>query len=238
MAGVSLAVFTAAVVLTETAATSPSSMRELGGLRPLSTLRRGTGSPASFPPYSESFTVETLESTFNSQQPTVQQLIAQDNITRRSMMLAQGPLVHGVLQQIKRCDIHPLGWFADIGGPSMEQLECKNTSINSDPNDCQWTPFWEIPANASGPTPDKLNGTKCGRWDWWEENERHSFWGTSEKPLRIAKVWTPHPAPVTTWYIDFSGFSDVPPSLSEFDPVPAAGCTPARTSTTATEVIL
>eukprot|EP01047_Picozoa_sp_COSAG01_P088951 COSAG01_NODE_21181_length_914_cov_1.132515_2_plen_62_part_01 len=62
-----------------------------------------------------------------------------------------------------------------------------------------------------------MNGTACQRWDWWEEGERHAFWGTEEAPLRVAKVWTPLPPPVTTWSIDFLGFVAVPPSLPEFD---------------------
>jgi hypothetical protein len=136
------------------------------------------GSPRWFPGYAESFTVQTVEvhpyikqeeedssgsgGTGRHVVPTVsvRQLIAQDNVSRRSMMLARGQLVRGVLQQIKRCDVHPTGWFASIAGPSMARLQCQNQSISSSPSDCQWTPFWGIPPNASGPTPDRCASTR------------------------------------------------------------------------------
>ena len=52
----------------------------------------------------------------------VVQTIAQDSVLRRSSMAAAGSLVHGYLQQIKRCDL-PLGeaWYASVGGPTLTE---------------------------------------------------------------------------------------------------------------------
>lgn len=51
--------------------------------------------------------------------------------------------------------------------PDRGHLQCQNTSINPAPADCQWTPFWGIQANASGPFKDTVRGVGCGRWEWW-----------------------------------------------------------------------
>ena len=88
-----------------------------------------------FPNYAETFTVETKESTAHD--IVVQQKIVRDVDLHRSMMLARGPLVHGVMQQIMRCDISPLGWFANIGGADDDHLQCKNFTQDPDPAHCQ-----------------------------------------------------------------------------------------------------
>ena len=80
--------------------------------------RVAKGSPAGFPDYAETFTVHTTESTQPDGDVTVRQTIVQDAGARRSMMLAHGRLVSGVMQQIRRCDLQPTGWLATIGGPS------------------------------------------------------------------------------------------------------------------------
>ena len=92
------------------------------------------------------------------------------------MMSAVGSLVGGVEQQIKRCDLHPLGWFAVVGGPSLDSLMCKNVTVDPDPTKCQWSSFWGVPANASGP--QVVEGKECGafpscmRWSFWDSHEQ------------------------------------------------------------------
>jgi hypothetical protein len=154
----------------------------------------------------------------------LRQFLAQDDLLRRSIMTATGSLVHGFMQQIKRCDL-PLGaaWFANIGGPDRTHLQCKNTSINPAPTDCQWTPFWGIQKNASGPFKDTVRGMQCERWEWWEFGEQYGFWGTETVPLRTAKLFDPNPQH-PPWYIDFLDYQSGAPADAEFDPVPGTNC--------------
>ena len=54
----------------------------------------------------------------------VRQTIVRDQQKHRSMMHAVGPLSHGVMQQIRRCDFDPVGFFLNIGGPDTAHLQC------------------------------------------------------------------------------------------------------------------
>ena len=90
---------------------------------------------AQLPTYDEQFTVRTMEATglpplppplnFVQNSTVVQQIISQDSKLHRSAMYAEGLLVKGYMQQIKRCDL-PLGaaWFASMGGPDLTSLQC------------------------------------------------------------------------------------------------------------------
>lgn len=175
-----------------------------------------------FPAYNETFSVETIEST-RKEGVVLRQTIVHDLRLRRSMMLAHGTLVRGVMQQILRCDIHPTGWFADIGGPNPQSLQCTNITRDSDPAYCQWTPFWEAPPSNATMHEDVLNGTKCTRWDYWSGGEAFSFWGTHNTPLRTAKTFTQHIG-YELWAIDFINFVGGTPPLSAFDPLPGVVC--------------
>ena len=177
---------------------------------------------APFPDYDETFTVETIEST-PKEGVVLRQTIVHDYTLRRSMMRADGSLVRGVLQQILRCDIHPTGWFADIGGPNPQSLQCTNMTRNSDPAYCQWTPFWDAPPANATMHEDVLNGTKCTRWDYWSGGESFSFWGTHTNPLRTAKTFTQHIG-YELWAIDFVNFVGGTPPLSAFDTLPGVVC--------------
>lgn len=155
------------------------------------------------------------------------QTIVQDMKLRRSMMHANGTLVQGVLQQIRRCDL-PAGdaWAADIGGPDAASLSCTNTTVDPDPDHCQFSDFWSIPKNATGPRVDACAGGPCGRWDWWDAGERYAFWGTSTAPLRTAKLSVAEPS-FHRWAIDFVGFVGGAPPLEAFDAVAGSDCPPA-----------
>ena len=181
------------------------------------------------PQYDECFSVSTNEADFLVNSTVVVQTIAQDSVVRRSSMAADGSLVHGYLQQIKRCDL-PLGeaWYASVGGPALTQLQCTNSSINPAPADCQWTPFWGIQANASGPIDDTLDGIRCSRWEWWSGGAKYGFWGTAAAPLRTAKLFETHPGWLL-WEITFSDFRAGPPPLSAFElKWPQSHCPPAE----------
>eukprot|EP01052_Picozoa_sp_SAG31_P034871 SAG31_NODE_4131_length_3555_cov_6.788773_1_plen_244_part_00 len=185
------------------------------------------GSPSSFPNYPETFMVHTTESETATGKVTLQQTIVQDHERRRSMMLAHGSLVAGTMQQIRRCDIWPVGWLAIIAGPSDAKLQCRNATQDPSPAECEWTPFWSVAANASGPTQDVIlrDGTNisCSRWEWWEQQEKHAFWGTVDVPLRLAKTFTAHPG-WSLWQIDFTKFVGWFAPIAAFDPLPGNHC--------------
>ena len=184
---------------------------------------------APFPDYSETFTVKTVESN-PTEGVIVRQTIIRDSTsvdTHRSMMQAEGTLVQGVLQQIVRCDIHPLGWFANIGGPNKSALQCTNMTRDPSPSSCQWSPFWTAPSAANVSSQDVvLNGTACTRWEWWDAGQQWAFWGTATTPLRSAKIFTPH-AGWSVWAIDFHSFVAEPAPLHAFAALPGADCPPS-----------
>ena len=133
--------------------------------------------------------METHEADTPTNTTVLRQRLAQDDLLRRSSMTATGSLVHGFMQQIKRCDL-PLGaaWFANIGGPDRAHLQCQNMSINPAPADCQWTPFWEIQANASGPFKDAVRGIDCGRWEWWSDGLQYLLRVALRTPFETPSV--------------------------------------------------
>ena len=138
-----------------------------------------------------------------------------------------GALVQGVLQQIVRCDIHPLGWFANIGGPNASALQCTNMTRDPSPSSCQWSPFWAAPVAANVSSQDVvLNGTACTRWEWWDAGQQWAFWGTATTPLRSAKLFTPH-AGWSVWAIDFHSFVAEPAPLHAYAALPGADCPPS-----------
>jgi hypothetical protein len=176
-------------------------------------------SAAFFPDYAESFTVHTREyDTLNG--VVVQQTIISDATLQRSMMLAEGSMVQGVLQQITRCDIHPIGWFVQLSGPTRSQLQCLNVTRT-----CQWSKFWSAPPSNASMTDDKINGTSCLRWEWWEAGEKMAFWGTNSTPMRTGKIFSS--TGETTWTIDFTGFVAAAPKADAFAPLPGVKCPPA-----------
>lgn len=173
-----------------------------------------------FPTYSESFTVHTRESN-PVHGVVVRQTIASDASLERSMMLAEGSMVHGVLQQITRCDIHPAGWFVQLVGADALHLQCQNQTRT-----CQWSRFWAPPPLNASMADDSINGTACTRWEWWEAGEQMAFWGTKDTPLRSGKIATHH-AGWSTWTIDWLDFKAAAPALDAFAPLPGAKCPPA-----------
>jgi hypothetical protein len=71
-----------------------------------------TASSKEQPVFSENFATNTIEVDEKTNETVVQQRLVFDVDKRRSMMYAKGSLVHGALQQIRRCDIHPQVWLS------------------------------------------------------------------------------------------------------------------------------
>jgi hypothetical protein len=175
---------------------------------------------AFFPDYAERFTVHTREYD-TAHGVTVEQTIASDDKLQRAMMLAKGSMVRGVLQQITRCDIHPVGWFVQVAGPTTSQLQCQNVTRT-----CQWSKFWTAPPPNATMTDDNINGTACIRWEWWDAGEKMAFWGTQDTPLRTSKLFSSHTG-WAPWTIDFTDFVAAAPKMDAFAPLPGAKCPPA-----------
>jgi hypothetical protein len=193
-------------------------------------------SPAAEPPrpvFAESFTVSTVEldDTLNGT-VSVRQVLRRDSTARRSWMLANGTLVSGGLEEIMRCDIHPLGWFTTSGGSDATDptsWACQNMSINSDPTSCQWNLFWEpLPANATYVGRESMDGRNCDRWTYWKWGEEYSLWASADTPntpVATGKISTfggDH-----KWRILWRNFTAGAPPLSAFEPTPGIKCPPA-----------
>ena len=186
------------------------------------------------PVISESFTVETVEvdDTLNGS-ITVRQVLHRDHVAHRSWMSANGLLVRGGEEQIERCDFHPMGWLIVAGGRNARNLStwsCTNTTIDSDPQHCQWnTPFWPpLPTNASFAGQEVVDGRAAHRWDYWRGGEHFAFWASldGKSPVASGKVATFHPG-FHLWRILWRGFVSGPPPQSDFAVSPGIKCGPA-----------
>jgi len=170
------------------------------------------GAPAApaLPTYSDTFVVHTLEMDDTHGTVSVRQTIAVDPGKQRSHMTADGAMVQGHLEQIRRCDFSPSGYGIQINGgtgSAPSTWMCTNTTINPSPADCQWNPFWTLPDNTSYVGTATINGTDCNRWEYWMDNERYNFFGTDNSPLRIAKVEVMPNTQHVLWHIDFIGYT-------------------------------
>jgi hypothetical protein len=135
------------------------------------------------PVINPNFAVNTNEVDSNNV-TIVQQRLVFDIDLRRNMMYAEGSLVHGALQQIRRCDIHPNGWFSSAGGPNPKDPSawtCTNTTIDRKgelPQNCEYTTFWGFPdMKYAGPT--EMNGIACDQWIYRSGTELFSVWVTT-----------------------------------------------------------
>ena len=73
---------------------------------------------AGAPTYNSAFSVHTVEVDDTLGKNSVYQTIAEDSDFRRSFMSADGVLAEnaGILEQVRRCDLNPTGYFLNIAG--------------------------------------------------------------------------------------------------------------------------
>mmetsp|Transcript_28621 Transcript_28621/g.39932 ORF Transcript_28621/g.39932 Transcript_28621/m.39932 type:complete len:223 (-) Transcript_28621:274-942(-) len=161
---------------------------------------------------------------------TLNETLVEDPINRRSRMVADGPLLSGGhLEQIRRCDIEPEGYFIDIQGAAdtaPSSWTCRNESVDPSPSTCQWSKFWDIPANAtSNGTTLIINGEEAVAWTYWDDGAKFSFYATpnGSVPLRIAKLSVTSPEQ-HLWHYDIFDFRPGKPDISLFDPTPGVVC--------------
>lgn len=187
------------------------------------------------PTIAETFCVRTVEAdtTTPPSPPVLKQLICKDVPNRRHVMIGDGPLVHGHLEQLTLC-ADPFGYELDVGGVP---LQCTNTSLPSNDGLCDFSvPFWSFPANASftgadaNVTSDVCAGA-CDRWVYWEQGEEYAFWASPAPlpptPVRIAKIFTAVKG-YTLWHIDWLAFTTQVPDAPFVPPSGLPPCTPGR----------
>jgi hypothetical protein len=81
------------------------------------------------PVFSETFAVNTVEMDDTTNTMTARQTIIKDSVNKRSHMIADGSLAHGHLEEFMRCDLHPMGYMLEMGGPAGEtpaQWQCEH----------------------------------------------------------------------------------------------------------------
>jgi len=173
------------------------------------------------PVFAESFSVSTIEidDTLNGS-ISVTQVLRRDSVTHRSWMSANGTLVSGGEEQIMRCDMHPEGWLIVAGGAdeyNVSSWSCTNQTIDSDPEHCQWNPFWSLPHNASFAGQELVDGRAANRWNYWSSGEQMAMWASLDgmSPIATGKVWTSHPG-YHLWHILWRDFIPGPPPLPAF----------------------
>lgn len=197
------------------------------------------------PNISSSFQVSTNEingagteivSPDGSYPTVVVQTIAWDVELRRSNMYAEGSLVKGAMQQIKRCDLHPDGWFTNAGGPNANKPEtwsCTNTTISSRgelPWNCRYPNFWAVSDDATYEGVEKVNGILCDKWIYQLDDgteDLYAFWVAEDEDIPIAsgKIKSSNENGLfTIFFIDFEPGS---PPLSAFEAKKGSSCPPS-----------
>ena len=196
------------------------------------------GEDPTIPTISNDFTCQT-EEVDKDGNTVLEQLLVWSASARRSLMSARGSLVHGYMEQIKRCDLIPdSGWFSNAAGTSGlgSTWSCTNTSIpvkSELPTNCQYGSFWEINSKESPQYKgvEDIKGTACDRWDYdsVDPNSGHikkmSFWARHGAPGREGPVATPcatSEAGVYTLYI--TNFVAGEPRIDQFAPTTDYSC--------------
>jgi hypothetical protein len=86
------------------------------------------------------------------------------------------------MEQIKRCDIHPDGWFSSAGGAdpsSPSSWSCTNTTIDRAgemPQNCQYSTFWGFPDDMRYAGAAEVNGIACDQWLYHSQGNEHTLY--------------------------------------------------------------
>lgn len=179
------------------------------------------------PVISENFSCNTKE-TDGDDNILVKQRLAFDVDIRRTAMTAYGPLVHGGLQQIRRCDLHPTGWISSAGGENIQDASswsCTNNTISrrdEAPDKCQMGGFWNFPPMQYGGNTTK-NGVECDVWSYKSNGDIYSVWITDDAiPVANGRVASSSSNSLYTIY--YTDFVPETPADSEFEPRSDCNC--------------
>jgi cyclophilin family peptidyl-prolyl cis-trans isomerase len=139
----------------------------------------------------------------------VEQRLVFDIDLRRSLMYAEGSLVKGAMQQIKRCDLMPAtGWYSNAGGPQAEKpstWSCENDTIPvyaELPKYCQYSNFWDFPT-MTYIGEDDVNGKTCDRFEYHSGTDTYAFWAIGEIPCATGRVRSATSSLYTIFFTDF-----------------------------------
>lgn len=165
----------------------------------------------------------------------LEEYLAFDIDLRRSHMYAEGSLVHGAMEQIKRCDIHPEGWFSSAGGPNPDAPStwtCTNMTIDrvgEMPQNCQYSTFWGFPDDMKYAGPAVLNGIPCDQWTYFSQGDEYTLYATmldevtgESIPVANGKIWSATNA--SLWMLYYRDFIAGPPPDTAFTPVEGCSC--------------
>jgi len=171
-----------------------------------------------------------------SYETVVIQTIAWDVEARRSNMYAEGSLVKGAMQQIKRCDLHPDGWFTNAGGPNTKKPDtwsCTNTTITRRgelPWNCRYPNFWAVSDDAKYIGVEKVNGVLCDKWTYQLDDgteDLYAFWAVEDENIPIASGKIESSNENGLFTIFFLNFEPGAPPLKAFEPKKGSSCPPS-----------
>jgi cyclophilin family peptidyl-prolyl cis-trans isomerase len=140
----------------------------------------------------------------------VEQRLVFDVDLRRSLMYAEGSLVKGGMQQIKRCDLMPAtGWYSNAGGSQADKpstWSCENDTIPvyaELPRYCQYNNFWDFPAMKYVGEDEMTNGKTCDRWEYHSGTDTFAFWAIGDIPCATGRVKSATSSLYTIFFTDF-----------------------------------
>jgi len=137
-------------------------------------------------------------------------------------MVADGRDIGGHLEQLTHCD-GSVGYMLQVSRPAgSNTTACQNMTLpDTRTGLCQFTPFWDFPANASYQGVDTsvraANGAACDWWMYWAEHEQYALWADGSTPVRTGKLFTTVPG-YLPWNITFYNFTSATPPASMFYP--------------------
>lgn len=152
------------------------------------------------------------------------QTLAIDPVAKRSVMIADGALVDGHLEQIIRCDLNldKTGYFLNIQKENgAKTLSCQNMTRSCDQ---AWQPFWVFPGNTSYEGKSTLPKQKIGdkkqydKYFYWDNYEKFTLYldEKNQYPVWYGKVFTTHPG-YHLWHFEYSNYISGPPPKSIFN---------------------
>eukprot|EP00943_MAST-04B_sp_MAST-4B-sp1_P006498 g6498.t1 len=146
------------------------------------------------------------------------QTLAMDPVAKRSLMIADGALVDGHLEQIVRCDLST-GYFLNIQKESgAKTLSCQNMTRNCDQ---AWQPFWVFPSNISyegkSALPKRGSRKQYNKYFYWDNYEKYTLYldEKNQYPVWYGKVFTTHPG-YHLWHFEYSKYISGAPPESVF----------------------
>lgn len=140
-------------------------------------------------------------------------------------MVAVGPGIGGRLEQLTRCDGRQGYELQVTRATGANVTECQNLTIPDTRASglCDFTPFWDFPANASYQGVDPTvragspDGPACDWWAYWSGHEQYGFWAHGDTPVRSGKVFTTVPG-YLLWNITWTNFTSAEPPAAVFTP--------------------